>query len=107
MEFSEPIDFLPRPSTVAEAPADLSFESGSCSMAPNVQEGEEGEYTQTFQFSCSGVIAPSTLSLTFSRALETADGDALGVFLTEVPVEFIKLEPSDAAIAADCLYWHL
>lgn len=107
IDFSELIDFIPKPSTVSNPPAHPSLGSGTCKMDPNVQDNEPDQYASVFQFSCVGVQDASELLLVFDSVLKTETGQILTTYRSADAPKSISLRLSDAYDAGECKVWHL
>ncbi len=107
LRFSEPVGFVPKPSTVANAPVDVSFPSGNCSMVPNISDEELDASASAFQYSCVDVNDTQAVTLHFKDLLVSAGGQEVGAFSSAHLPDSLVLDRDLGQQAGNCTFWHM
>lgn len=105
LDFSEPIDFVPRPSNTSNGPVEVYLEEVKCGLLPSAAEQESGDYIATLQFRCNQVKELRSLEVVFLRDLRTAAGLPVTTYSSGSPSS-LSFDFSLAFGDDECLYFH-
>lgn len=105
LDFSEPIDFVPRPSNTSAGPVEVYLGDVKCAMLPSAAEQEAGDYIATLQFRCLQVLELRSLEVVFLRELRAASGRAVTSY-DSAPISSLPFDFSLAFGGDECFYFH-